>query len=93
MALPEIFTGDGKQSWSDWVDHFGSVAVVNGWTADDKKKKWIRVRITGRAATAYKQLSANDQSTYYRSSKKEIRVSVPQGAIYRRVPSKEEEED
>ena len=63
VALPEIFTGDGKQSWSDWVDHFDSVAVVNGWEAADKKK-WIRARITGRAATAYKRLSADDQSTY-----------------------------
>ena len=63
VALPEIFTGDGKQSWSDWVDHFDSVAVVNGWEAADKKK-WIRARITGRAATAYKRLSVDDQSTY-----------------------------
>ena len=63
VALPEIFTGDGKQSWSDWVDHFDSVAVVNGWEAADKKK-WIRARITGRAATAYKRLSDDDQSTY-----------------------------
>ena len=45
------------------MDHFDSVAVVNGWEAADKKK-WIRARITGRAATAYKRLSADDQSTY-----------------------------
>ena len=45
------------------MDHIDSVAVVNGWTADDKKK-WIRARITGRAVTAYKELSANDQLTY-----------------------------
>ena len=41
VALPEVFTGDGKQSWSDWVDHFKSVADVNNWGAETKKK-WIR---------------------------------------------------
>ena len=45
------------------MDHFDSVAVVKGWTADDKKK-WIWVRIKGRAAIAYNELSANDQLTH-----------------------------
>ena len=39
------------------------MAVVNGWAADDKKK-WIRAQITGKVATAYKRLSADDQSMY-----------------------------
>ena len=37
VAILELFTGDGE-SWSDWVDHFDSVADVNGWDADTKKK-------------------------------------------------------
>ena len=37
VAIPEVFTGNGER-WSDWVDHFDSVADVNEWDADAKKK-------------------------------------------------------
>ena len=63
VALPEIFTGDGRQSWSDWVDHFDSVADVNEWDGA-AKKKWIRARLTGRAATAFKRLPEADRATF-----------------------------
>ena len=63
VALPEVFTGDGKQSWSDWIDHFDSVADVNEWDAD-AKKKWIRARLTGRAATAFRRLPEADRATF-----------------------------
>ena len=63
VALPEVFTGDGKQSWSDWIDHFDSVADVNEWNAD-AKKKWIRARLTGRAATAFRRLPEADRATF-----------------------------
>ena len=62
-ALPEIFKGEEKQGFSDWVDHFESVAVVNGWNADDKKK-WIRARLIGKAATAYKRLTVEEMADY-----------------------------
>lgn len=29
LALPEIFTAEGRQGFSDWVDHFESIAEVN----------------------------------------------------------------
>lgn len=63
VALPEIFTGEGNQSWTDWVDHFESVAEVNEWDGT-AKKKWIRARLIGRAATALRRLSEDDRSTY-----------------------------
>ena len=63
VAIPEVFTGDGKQSWSDWVDHFESVADVNDWDVD-AKKKWIRARLTGRAATAFRRLPEADRATF-----------------------------
>ena len=63
VAVPELFTGEGSQSWSDWLDHFDSVAVVNGWSADDKKK-WVRARLTGRAATAMRRLPDDDRETF-----------------------------
>ena len=45
VAVPEVFTGEGSQRWSDWQDHIDS---VDGWSAADKKK-WVRARLTGRA--------------------------------------------
>ena len=63
LAIPEIFNGEGKQLFSDWVDHFESVAAVNDWGADDRKK-WIRARLTARAATAYKRLTAEETADY-----------------------------
>ena len=63
LALPEIFTGEGRQSFTDWIDHFESIATVNEWT-DDAKKNWIRARLTGRAATAWKRLTEADLDSY-----------------------------
>jgi hypothetical protein len=53
VVLPEAF--DGSASWEDWVEHFERVAAVNGWTEDAAKLQWLQVRLTGRAATAYKR--------------------------------------
>lgn len=61
VALPEIFNGEG--SWTDWLDHFESVADVNEWDAATKKK-WIRARLTGRAATALRKLPDDDRETF-----------------------------
>ena len=63
VALPEIFTGDGKQSWSDWLDHFDGVADVNEWDAG-AKRKWIQARLTGRVATAFRRLPEADRETF-----------------------------
>ncbi len=29
LALPVTFTGEGRHNFSDWVDHFESIAKVN----------------------------------------------------------------
>ena len=63
VALPEMFTGDGKQSLSDWLDHFDGVAEVNEWDAD-AKKKWIRSRLTGRVVTAFRRMPEADRTTF-----------------------------
>ena len=63
VAIPEIFNGEGGQTWSDWLDHFDSVAVVNGWSAADKKK-WVSARLTGRAATVMRRLSEADKASF-----------------------------
>ena len=45
------------------MEHFESVADVNEWD-EASKKKWLRVRLTGRAATAYKRLTAEVKGDY-----------------------------
>ena len=49
----EVFTGE--KNWDEWIDHFDRVAVVNGWDGE-AKLKWLRVRLTGRAATTFRRL-------------------------------------
>ena len=61
VLTPDPYTGEG--SWDDWVDHFGSVAEVNKWD-DAAKLLWLRVRLTGRAQTAFKQLSEEARAAY-----------------------------
>ena len=60
-VLPETYGGDG--SFSDWCDHFESVAQVNGWD-NAAKSLWLRVRLVGRAQSAYKRLSKADRADY-----------------------------
>ena len=53
VVLPDVFTGE--KSWDEWIDHFAGVAAVNAWE-DEAKLQWLRVRLTGRAATAFRRL-------------------------------------
>ena len=53
LVLPETFTGE--TDYCDWIDHFENVAVVNGWD-EAAKLQWLKVRLTGRAQIALKQL-------------------------------------
>ena len=52
-VIPELYTGE--KSWDEWIDHFDSVAQVCGWNAA-AKLKWLRVRLSGRAGTAFRRL-------------------------------------
>ena len=61
VIAPEPFTGEG--SWDYWIDDFESVAAVNKWE-DAQKLLWIRVRMTGRAQKAYKNLSEEAKGSY-----------------------------
>eukprot|EP00731_Ephydatia_muelleri_P039125 Em1130g2a len=51
LVLPEPFDGTG--TWLEWVAHFENVAIVNNWVNADDKLKWLRVRLTGKAQTAF----------------------------------------
>lgn len=61
VLTPDPYSGEG--SWDDWVDHFESVAEVNKWDGA-AKLLWLRVRLTGRAQTAFKQLAVEARATY-----------------------------
>ena len=61
VLTPDPYSGEG--SWDDWVDHFESVAEVNKWDGA-AKLLWLRVRLTGRAQTAFKQLAEEARATY-----------------------------
>lgn len=63
LALPDTFAGESRQRFSDWIDHFENIAKVNDW-GDNAKKDWIRARLTGRAATAWKRLKDDERDTY-----------------------------
>ena len=61
VLTPDAFSGEG--SWDDWLDHFESVAEVNKWD-NAAKLLWLRVRMTGRAQTAFKQLPEESRAEY-----------------------------
>ena len=66
VVLPDMFSGEGN--WEDWFDHFNNVAAVNKWT-DEQKLLWVKVRLTGRAQTAFKKLSDADKESFEAAAK------------------------
>ena len=61
VVLPEPF--DGESSWEDWQLHFQNVAIVNGWT-DEQKLQWLRVHLTGRAQRTFHRLPEASRASY-----------------------------
>ena len=81
VVLPETF--QGTASWEDWIEHFERVAAVNEWTSNASKLKWLKVRLTGKAAAELKRfpeattddytaLKAALQKRFEPASKKEL---------------------
>ena len=62
LVLPETF--QGTESWEDWIEHFERVAAVNEWTSNASKLKWLKVRLTGKAAAALKRFSEATRNDY-----------------------------
>ena len=69
LVLPETFSGQ-EQDWSEWIDHFENVAVVNGWDSGEVKLTWLKVRLTGKAQAAFKKFTEADKATYDAAVKK-----------------------
>ena len=61
VVLPDAYTGEG--SWDEWLEHFENVAAVSKWTPE-QKLLWLKVRLTGRAQRAFKQLPEEAQAAY-----------------------------
>eukprot|EP00731_Ephydatia_muelleri_P010418 Em0005g1004a len=53
-----------SQCWTEWAEHFESVVTVNKWDSDDDKLKWLKVRLTGKARTAFQKLPADVRNKY-----------------------------
>ena len=80
-VLPETFSGVG--SFTEWLDHFETVAEVNGWD-NAAKALWLRVRLVGRAQKAVKSLSAEDRAEYAKAKEQLTKRFEPESkcALY-----------
>ena len=61
FVLPDTFNGSGDSNWTEWKFHFDNVA--SGWD-EANQLKWLKVRLTCRAQTAFQHLSAENQATF-----------------------------
>ena len=64
VVLPEVFNGEG--SWGQWIFHFENVdlAAVNEWN-EASCLRWMKVRLTGRAQTAFQRFPQEVATDYY----------------------------
>eukprot|EP00731_Ephydatia_muelleri_P007461 Em0003g1709a len=65
LLLPEPYGGEAG-GWAEWVDHFENVATVNKWATGEEKLKWLKVRLTGKAQTAFKKLPQDVKETTWK---------------------------
>ena len=61
LVSPDAFSG--ATSWTDWIEHFEAVVVLNDWD-DAAKLRWLPVRLSGKAQTARKRRSPEVQADY-----------------------------
>ena len=63
LVLPEVFSSDGDIH--DWIEHFESVAVLNGWD-NTSKLQWLCVRVAGKSRVTLTRLGEGN----YENAKK-----------------------
>ena len=61
VIVPEYYSGEG--SFEDWIDQFESIAEINRWD-DEKKLRWLKVRLMGRALMAYKKFPVTARASF-----------------------------
>ena len=64
IVLPDMY--NGSLSWDDWICHFENVADVNDWD-DDRKLKFLKARLVGRAQRVFQHLSGDTRGEYDRA--------------------------
>ena len=64
LLLPETYSGESN--FDDWISHFETVASINEWD-DAAKLKWLSVRLSGRAQTAFRRFSEGIYSFHHLS--------------------------
>ena len=72
VCLPDSFSGEGN--FDEWIAHFETVAMPNGWAGVEKLNRMI-IRLTGRAQTAFRRFPQGTQENYKEAVKalREIR--------------------
>ena len=75
VVTPELYSGEG--SFDEWLDHFDSVAKINGWEADEAAK-WLSVRLVGRAKAAYKRLPDETRDDFAQAKEALLRRFEPE---------------
>ena len=63
VITPDAFAGEPAESWDDWLNHFESVAKVNGWD-ENTCLLWLEVRLTGKAHNTWRRLSNEVKAEY-----------------------------
>ena len=61
LLLPESYSGESN--FDDWIVHFENVASINEWD-DAAKLKWLSVRMSGRAHTAFRRFPEEARRSY-----------------------------
>ena len=63
VVTPELYSGE--EPFDEWLDHFDSVAKLNGWS-DEDAAQWLAVRLVGHTKTAYRRLPDETRRSYDR---------------------------
>uniref|UniRef100_A0A5S6QFN0 CCHC-type domain-containing protein n=1 Tax=Trichuris muris TaxID=70415 RepID=A0A5S6QFN0_TRIMR len=61
VVMPQVFSGEGN--WQEWRTSFDLYSTVNRWSEQDRIQ-WLAVCLTGDAAWAFQQLTAEQRQTY-----------------------------
>ena len=61
LVLPDAYSGEGNQS--QWYFHFQSMVAVDEWNKETQLK-WLKVRLMGRAQTAFQRLPPATQANF-----------------------------
>ena len=90
MVRPLIFPDrfSDEEDFSEWIAHFNSVSVVNGWS-DDEKYMWLNVHVTGKARVFLTRLQRHVvQPTYLQAIDwLQLRFDLPESNCLRLIYS------